>query len=221
MDTGLLLSGILFLGLVLKIAGFLVRDELALRLMVAGGLACDAAFYGLRPDPILQSFLSTLGLVAINLCLIVLILSERTRWRMSAGGRALFDHFPTLTPGQFRRVARLTRRSVAERETRLIEEGADVRHLYFLFTPGFSIEKRGQRYDAQGPAFVGEIAFLTGASSSAAVIVPPGTSVVAFDSAKLRRMMARNPAIHNGMVALFGRDLARKVAHSVPLADQV
>lgn len=217
MDTGLLLSGILFLGLVLKIAGFLVRDELALRLMVAGGLACDAAFYGLRPDPILQSFLSNLGLVAINLCLIVLILSERTRWRMSAGDRALFDHFPTLTPGQFRRLRRLMTRRTEEGGAQLAWEGRPVEELMLVFSDRILIGKAGQGFPIAGPAFVGEVAFLTGNPSSADVTLPDGGTVVRLPIGPLKREMARKPALSNAMVALFGRELARKVADSVPM----
>ena len=49
---------------------------------------------------------SNLALVSINLALVLLILSERTTWRMSPfENRAVFAHFPTLTlPGQFRRL---------------------------------------------------------------------------------------------------------------------
>jgi hypothetical protein len=217
MDPALTISGILFLGLVLKIAGFMVRDELALRLLVAGGLGCDAVFYGLRPDPILQSVLSNLGLVFINLALIVLILSERTRWRMSADDRALFDHFPTLTPGQFRRLRSLMTRHAEESNTQLAWEGKPVEDLMLVFSDRILIAKAGQGFPIAGPAFVGEIAFLTGAPSSADVTLPEGGTVVRLPVAALKQQMARKPALSNALVALFGQELARKVADSVPM----
>lgn len=46
------LSSILLVGLVLKTAGFLVRDELVLRAFVIGGMACDISFFYFQPDPI-------------------------------------------------------------------------------------------------------------------------------------------------------------------------
>ena len=217
MEPTVVLSGILFLGLVLKIAGFMVRDELALRLLVAGGLGCDAAFYALRPEPILQSVLSNAGLVAINIALIVLIVSERTRWRMSAEDRALFDHFPTLTPGQFRRLRPMMVRRTEEAGTQLAWEGKPVEQLMLVFSDRIVIGKGGVAFPIAGPAFVGEIAFLTGQVSSADVSLPDGGTVVRLPIERLRREMARRPALSNAMIALFGRELARKVADSVPM----
>lgn len=217
MDPSNILSGILLLGLILKIAGFLVRDELALRVMVAGGLGCDAAFYGLRPDPILQSLLSNLGLVTINLVLIVLIIAERTRWRMSEGDRALFDHFPTLTPGQFRRLRPLMTRRTEQAGVQLAWEGRPVEHLMLVFSDRIVISKGDAGFPIAGPAFVGEIALLTGKPSSANVTLPDGGTVLRLPLGPLQRQMTRKPALSNAMIALFGRELARKLADSMPM----
>lgn len=217
MDPNFAVSGILFLGLLLKISGFLVRDELLLRLLVAGGLACDALFYGTRPDPILQSVVSNLGLVTINLVLVVLIVSERTRWRMSVEDRTLFDHFPTLSPGQFRRLRPLMTGRTQEAGTQLAWEGRPIEDLMLVFSDRILIGKAGMVLPIAGPAFVGEIALLTGAPSSADVTLPDGGTVVFVPIAGLQRQMARKPALSNAMVALFGRELARKLADSVPM----
>ncbi len=217
MDVSLILSGILFVGLILKIAGFLVRDELLLRVMVAGGLACDAAFYGLRPEPILQSTLSNLGLVAINVALILLIISERTTWRMSAEDRSLFTHFGTLTPGQFRRLRPMMVRQTEGAGAELTWEGQPVENLMLVFSDRILIAKDGAEFPIAGPAFVGEIALLTGNPSSASVTLPDGGTVVRLPITQFKRRMARTPALSNAMVALFGHELARKVADSVPM----
>lgn len=213
------LSLLLFCGLALKCTGFVLRDELLLRVLVACGIGLDIAFYALQPVPIPQSIIANSVLVSVNVVLILIILFERTTWRMSDEDRSLFAHFPTLTPGQFRRVLRTAEGSVVGRPTELIGEGAQVDRLYLVFAEAYEIEKRGEVYTARGPAFAGEIAFLTGAASSAAVRVPGGTRVVSFDADALHRLMTRKAAIHNGMVALFGRDLAAKVAASVPMAE--
>lgn len=211
------LSILLLCGLMLKSTGFVLRDELVLRVFVAAGISLDIAFYALQPVPIPQSILANSVLVSVNLVLIVVIVLERTTLRMSEADRALFAHFPTLSPGQFRRILRVAAKDTVASGSDLIAEGAPVEALYLVFADSYEIEKRGKRYTARGPAFAGEIAFLTGACSSASVRVPGGTRVVVFDSLALRRLMARRPAIHNAMVALFGEDLARKVAASVPM----
>ena len=217
MDQMIVMSGILFFGLLLKIAGFLVRDELLLRVLVAAGIACDAAFYWFRPEPILQSVLSNLGLVSINIALIVMIVLERTTWRMSADDLALFRYFPTLTPGQFRRLRPLTQRRTEEAGAELAFEGKPVENLMLVFSDRILITKDGASFPIAGPTFVGEIAFLTGNASSAGVSLPEGGTVVRLNIAELRARMERSPALNNAMVALFGRELARKVSDSVPM----
>jgi predicted signal transduction protein with EAL and GGDEF domain len=101
MTDPILISGILLLGLVFKFAGFAMRDELWLRVLVISGLSCDAIFYAVRAEPVPQSVAANLLLVTINLGLVLLIVTERTTWRMSDEDRTLYQSFPTLTPGQF------------------------------------------------------------------------------------------------------------------------
>ncbi|AHM04780.1 cyclic nucleotide-binding protein domain protein [Roseibacterium elongatum DSM 19469] len=211
------LTALLGLGLALKITGFAVRDELVLRLLVATGIVCDVLFYALRPEPILQSVLANMSLVAVNVALILLILLERTTWRMSAEDRALLRHFATLTPGQFRRIAKIMERETVGPDTPLTLENKPVEHLMLVFSDRIEISKQGKSFPVGGPAFVGEIAFLTGNPSSADVRLPEGGTVIRLPIGPLKAMMARKPALNNAMVALFGQELARKVADSVPM----
>jgi len=105
-DLQSILPVIYFVGLGLKMCGFLIRDELKLRLLVAMGLLCDLLFYSLIDTRIILPIASTALLASINIVLLVLIVFERTTWRMSVADKALFAHFTTLTPGQFRRLPR-------------------------------------------------------------------------------------------------------------------
>lgn len=213
----ILISGILVLGLVFKFAGFAVRDELWLRILVMTGLGCDAIFYAVRSDPVPQSVAANLLLISVNLGLVLLIVTERTTWRMSADDRALYRHFPTLTPGQFRRMRRMMNRETVAPGTPLALEGKPVDDLMLVFSERIEIEKQGARFPIAGPAFVGEIALLTGNASSAGVSLPEGGTVVRLPIDQLRARMNRSPTLSNGMVALFGQELARKVADSVPM----
>ncbi len=101
--------------------------------------------------------------------------------------------------------------------TQLAWEGRPVEDLMLVFSDRIVIGKAGHGFPIAGPAFVGEIAFLTGAPSSADVTLPDGGTVVRLPIAALKRQMARKPALSNAMVALFGQELARKVADSVPM----
>jgi hypothetical protein len=210
-------TAILFLGLTLKLIGFAVRDELWLRVLVTTGLTCDAIFYAVRPEPVLQSVLANVLLTSVNLVLIALILVERTTWGMSATDRETYSHFPTLTPGQFRRLRKIMQRSTTEEETELLREGQPVEALMLILSPRINIEKEGKTYPISGPTFVGEIALLTGNKSSASVSLPKGGTVIKLPLLRLRARMSRSPALSNAIVALFGQELARKVADSAPM----
>ncbi|MBY4891491.1 cyclic nucleotide-binding domain-containing protein [Rhodobacteraceae bacterium N5(2021)] len=218
LSTGTGSIAILLVGLVFKLTGFAVRDELMLRILVVCGFICDAAYYFFRADPILPSVMSNIALLTINVILIAAIASERTTWRMSDEDRKTFAHFPTLTPGQFRRLKKMLSAEIAGRGAVLTREGAAVEDLMLVFAQTIMITKRGESFPIAGPAFVGEIAFLTGNPSSADVTLPEGGTVVRINSAALRKRMSRSPAFNNALVALFGAELARKVADSVPMA---
>ena len=211
------LAGILFFGLALKSLGYMVRDELVLRSLVVAGMVCDILFYALQPVPILQSVATNTFLVVINVGLIMLIVFERTTLRMSDSAKWLYQHFPTLRPGQFRRVMKHATWHRADGRSEIIAEGVALDRLFFLFAPRFEIEKRGQTYVAHGPAFAGELVFLNGGQSSASVFVPGGSDYVSFDTCGLQQAMQRSAPLNNAMVALFGKDLAAKVANSVPI----
>lgn len=208
---------ILLVGLVFKLTGFAVRDELWLRVLVVCGFVCDAAYYFFRADPILPSVLSNIALLMVNAIFIAAIVSERTTWRMSTEDRDTFQYFPTLSPGQFRRLKKMLTAHAADAGEFLTREGEAVDTLMLVFAQTITITKGGESFPIAGPAFVGEIAFLTGNPSSADVSLPGGGTVLRIDSVKLRKRMARSPAFDNAMVALFGAELARKVADSVPM----
>ncbi len=217
MNDPISITAILFLGLLFKFVGFAVRDELWLRALVMAGLACDAIFYGFRPEPVLQSVFTNGLLILVNVTLIILIVSERTTWRMSSSDREIYTHFSTMTPGQFRRLRNMMRQYSVPAGGRLLEEGRPVEDLLLIFSSRIEIEKNGMTFPIAGPTFAGEIALMTGNASSAGVTLPDGGTVLRFPIQRLRSRMSRSPALSNAIIALFGLELARKVADSVPM----
>lgn len=208
---------LIFLGLALKSAGFLVRDELMLRTLVVAGTVCDMIFYLLQSPPIFGSVLTNSILAAINFVIIMIVIVERSTWFMSSRERIMFSHFKTLSPGQFRRVKRLSIWQEATGETILLREGERADRLYFIEAETFCVIKQGQRYEARGPAFAGEIMLLQGGVASAAVTVEDGAVYAVWEADRLRRAMHRSRALENALVARFGHDLADKVRNSIPM----
>ncbi len=209
---------LIFVGLILRAAGFLVRDELMLRVLVFSSTFFDIAFYYLQSPSIWGSVVTNSVMVGINLVMILIIISERSTMFMSSKDRVVFEQFKTLSPGQFRRVNRWARWHVAEKDTLLLQEGQRADRLYFINADRFCVRKQGQRYQAQGPAFAGEIMLLQGGVASAAVYVPEGTVYAEWNTDQLRDAMRKSRPLENALIARFGHDLADKVRNSVPIA---
>lgn len=208
---------LIFLGLAFKAGGFLVRDELLLRSMVLVGTAFDIAFYMLQAPAIWGSVLTNTVLVAINLALIAVIVLERSTLFMTAKEKVAFENFKTLSPGQFRRVNRLATWHIATEEKVLLREDERAGQLFFLETERFIVRKKGQEYEARGPAFVGEIMLLQGGAASATIIAPKGAVYAEWSRARIQQAMKKSRPLENALVARFGHDLADKVRQSVPM----
>jgi len=220
MDTGFFVQpeALLLVGLLLKVTGLWSRDESTLRWLVLAGIWCDLGFLVLDPGAILTAPILATVIVLANVVVIAAMLRERSTIGMPKRARALYKAFDTLTPGQFRRVFRLAELRRTTEPVQVIAEGTRMGELFYVEGFRFAVKKGTCEAEAKGPAFVGEIGFLTGAAASASVLLPPGTPYVAWDGAALSRLMARNPALKNALVARFSLDLARKVALSLPMA---
>lgn len=209
---------LIFLGLAFTAGGFLVRDELLLRTLVFIGTTFEIAFFYLQSPSIWGSVLTNSTLVLINLVLIAIVILERSSLFMSKADLLVFEHFKTMSPGQFRRINRWANWRVAEEDIVLLREGERSDSLYFVGSETFWVIKQGDRYQARGPAFAGEIMMLQGGVASASVVVPKGAQYATWSTVKLRRAMKKSQALENAFVARFGHDLADKVRNSVPLA---
>jgi hypothetical protein len=210
---------LLFIGLLFKGVGFLGRSELSLRTMVLVGLCFDVAYLALRVEPVLPVGPALAVTLLAVLLIGVMVLRARTTLGMSPREKRLFVAFQTLTPGQFRRVWRLGQSLRTHEETVIIREGEQLGALYYVEGFRFDVRKSGARAEAKGPAFSGEIGFLTGNRASADVILPPGTPYIQWSEAELHALMRRNPALKNALIARFSLDLAVKVARSIPITQ--
>ena len=212
---------LIFIGLAFRSIGFLVRDELVLRALFFIGSGFDIAFYMLQDPAIWGSVLTNTVLVVINISMISIIILERSTLFMSAKEKYAFENFKTLSPGQFRRINRLAKWRIATEDTVLLREDERAGQLFFLETERFVVRKKGQEYEARGPAFVGEIMLLQGGAASATVIAPKGAVYAEWSRDQIQKAMSKSQSLENALVARFGHDLADKVRQSVPLSAPV
>ncbi len=211
------LETLIFLGLAFKAAGLLSRDETILRGLVLTGVFLDIAYFALLPDPLVPSSVTAMVLGGLVLAGLYLVIRERTTWGLTLREKRLFEAFRTLSPGQFRKLNRLGRTYQTTSPTEVILEGRIAKDLFYIEGFRFEVIKEGQAAEAKGPAFAGEIAFLTGNPSSGTVTLPPGTPYTAWSMSELERLMGRNAALRNALTARFSLDLAVKVAASMPM----
>lgn len=208
---------LIYIGLLLQVSGFLVREELLLRVLVGSGICCDLAFFALQEPPILPSVFANAVLVFVNVAILIVIVMERTTITLAPREKELFQALGTLTPGQFRRLLKRARFHTAKERTELLSEGAATDALYFIEHGRFFLQKGADVAAAQGPAFIGEIAFLREGTASASVHVEAGTPYVEWPKDQLAPLMGRSQPLRNALMTAVARDMADKVARSLPV----
>ncbi len=206
---------LIHLGALLYIIGFLVRDELLLRLLVLGGTALYILYYFLFPDePLWDAIVTSLILAAANLWVLFKIMYERTTFALSDEERKLYEAFETLNPGQFRKILRSAIWHSASGDELMCIENQKADHIYYLIEGNAVVEKGEKQFSIASSSFVGEIAYVLKGTYTATVRAKPGLRYVEWHSDSLRKVSRKNPALHNALIALFNKDLANKLAIS-------
>ncbi|MEM7291320.1 MAG: cyclic nucleotide-binding domain-containing protein, partial [Pseudomonadota bacterium] len=206
---------LIHLGAVLYIIGFLVRDELILRLLVLLGTVLYILYYFLFPEmPLWDAIITSSVLGVANLWVLFKIMFERTTFALSEEERELYQYFDTLNPGQFRRVLRSAIWHSATGGELLCIEADKASRLYFVMDGTVEIEKNGKTFPVEGKKFIGEIAFVLEGEYTATVKAKRGLRYAEWSASELRKLMKKNQPINNAVTALFNRDLASKLALS-------
>ena len=166
-------------------------------------------------DPLFWKIVSFLA----NLLMIVLVFGGRLDFGIPQELRGLYEKINVLTPGQFRKLVKEARPTYGTGEAILIA-GIAPSHLHFLLKGSAEISKHKQIAKIAAGAFLGEIAFLNGGMATATVVLPTGAECLSWETKKLALLMQRDSAVDIAMRGIINRDLASKVANSLPLNIQ-
>ncbi|MEC9197561.1 MAG: cyclic nucleotide-binding domain-containing protein [Pseudomonadota bacterium] len=205
--------------LLFYVIGLFMRDGLKLRLFLLAGTSCYLAYYYTIADqPLWDAIISSSAIGVANLYAIFSILLERTTFTMSHDDKELYAHFPTMTPGQFRRIMRFAHYVDVTRTQKLTYEGHPPQALYFVSHGPMTLEREDRSVALSGGQFIGEVSFIRGhdTPASATVSVSEGARFVSWDRRKLDRELEKSKPIANAFSALFNRDLSAKVTQSWP-----
>ncbi|MGB3710379.1 MAG: cyclic nucleotide-binding domain-containing protein [Erythrobacter sp.] len=205
---------LIHIGAALALLAFAVRDELKLRVLIIVSTVVYISYYYLVPDPPLwDAIFTSILMIAVNVYMLSQIALERTTLRLSGDEKALFDAFETLTPGQFRRMAKLAHWHVCTDPdgTLLTREAEPSGSLFYIFEGIISVEKHGRRFRLPEGNFVGEVAYVLNRKTTTTSVAPMGVRYVEWDADALRALSRQRPTLGHALDALLTRDLAKKL----------
>lgn len=210
------------LALLCYVAGMLTRNELLLRLLVLIGTGFYIIYYYFISDtPLWDAIWASAVIGLANLSILFVIMLERSTVGMSAKMIDLYGAFPTLNPGQFRRIMKSADLVLADEDTYICREGERLDHLFLVASGHVRFQRDGVEGHIGKGNFVGEISYLIDGPATADVIVPRGAEYVQWDKANLAKQTQKSPALSNALSALFNRDIAAKLASSRPTQANV
>lgn len=213
---------VLMAGVLLTI-GYLVINQVILRLLVLGGTILYIVYYWVVADtPLWEAIYVSVVMGAANLIGLASLFLRNSRLNVPARFRELYDkRFSHMPPADFRQMMRAARHEVLETDRIITHENGEVTELVFMLEGRVKIEKLGNHFEMPAGQFIGEIAYLTGHPSSATTIATEGSEILVWSFKSLRSRAAHKPRFKLAFEAMISRDLARKVAVAVaPAANE-
>jgi len=199
---------------VLYVVSYLVTDIMWLRaLAVAGGLS-SLTWTLTAPTPSPTFIGWTLVYNTINIVQIARLWRERRPVRLEAAAQVLYTAaFRTLTPREFQRLLAAGRWEEAPAKTVLIQEGTNPDRMLVLASGHAAVKARGREIATLGSGqFAGEMSFLTGAKTTAAVEAVEPVRFVSWATADLEHFLGQHPEARAALQLVIGRDLASKLS---------
>jgi hypothetical protein len=208
-------ENVVHLGAALYLAGFMFRDQIALRAFVIAGDFVYILYFYLAPTvPLWGGVFWSVIFLLVNAWMILWLLSDRRDFAMTQEERRFFGLLDGLTPGEFRALVNAGEWRTAGEATAITRENGMLGHLYYVLDGGIDIEKAGNNFSIRPETFIGEVAFLLKRPASATVTLSAGTRYIAWEIGALRRLMLRAPSLAVALAAALNRDMAEKVARA-------
>lgn len=200
----------------IQLGGFLMRDQVRLRLLVMTGNVLYILYYYIQPAvPLWDAMFWSGTFFAANLGMVVVLLRDRRLHGLSDDTLRVFGAFGGMVPGDFRRLMRIAHLRTAHSAITLTRIGVAPVRLYYVIDGKLRIERRDRAFEtATTGMFIAEIGFLLGTPASATVTLAPGGRYAEWDGEALRHLMERRPAVRHALEQAFNRDLATKLARS-------
>lgn len=199
-----------------QIVGFLIVDQLMLRLFILIGTLCYLVYYiAAFNTPLWEAFFWSSIMGTANCIVIVKLVLDRTTLNLSERDKDLYKAFQEMTPGEFRKLLKVGQwRNGEDQDTLTIQDRVPEK-LYYVQQGDIHVSKDGARFDLEEGAFIGEVAFFLDTQASATVTVAEQTSYFEWSRDSLDALLKKNPGIRAAIYSKLTRDMAKKVAESV------
>jgi hypothetical protein len=218
MDTS---SGVLhpanfvYLAAGVQVLGYLLRDQVKLRLLLLCGTFFYVLYYALAATtPLWDAILASSVLGLANLVDLSSLLLSRSAWLIPAEQRPLFEMLGGVQPGDFRALMKFGTMRTAGTEEEITRLGETPDRLFYISAGEPRVVKAGGDFMIPPRCFIGEVSLMLGAPASATVRLPAGAEFVEWPRETLARAMRRNHRLKLALEALMAEDMARKVAFS-------
>jgi hypothetical protein len=184
-----------------------------LRVTAVIGLSMEILYFQLSGGDLSTGIGWDVVFIAINFYQLYWLYDEHRRAAKLEGAEHLTGGaFAGLSKLQISRLAHAGAWRTIEKGTVLTREGAPVTELYYLASGRFTVEKAGEAVAEVGRgAFVGEMAFLSGATASATVVAAEDGRALTFEAARLHKVIDTDEAAASALHLMLGRDLAAKL----------
>ena len=196
----------------LQVVGYLLRDQIRLRLMLLAGSIIYCVYYVAHPQtPLWDAMAWSLIMAVANTVLIIVIWHDRRTGVMTPLEQAVYQHLGMPLPGHFRRIMRIARSVETNAPVTLTTLGTHPEKLYFVYRGTVLIERDSGPIWLNSASFIGEIALVLGRAASATASLPNGGCYLEWDRRTLDKLLEQSNPIRTSFQHLLTRDLARKL----------
>lgn len=202
---------------IVTLFGFMIRDQLYLRLFIMIEPLLMILFFAFVDQNSPGQAAASLSIFVVNMVMVFLIWHERTHYTLTGDQRALLDYLRDLTPGEFRRLMKITDWLDIEYETELTTLGTPNRALFFVLEGHVRVERDDKTFIVGNNRFIGELGLVLDQPASATTKATKGSKVVRWKVDEYVQFMERHPNIKIIFDRFINQDLASKLAHDKAL----
>ncbi len=195
-------------------AAYLVRGMLWLRLLSIVACLIMACFnYYAAGEPLWVAIYWNVFFSVVNTVQVWVLLRERSAVSFTDEEKELYETmFQQMSPVEFMKILRTGHWTSLEPGETFIRQGLEVTEIH-LVSHGTVVVDIGEdkKVELKDGAFLGEMAFVSGAPASGSVTTKTHTRLLSWPFADLRTLFGLNPGIKAGFQALITSDLASKL----------